>query len=304
MGQGMGEGRTRDDATGGAQEGTARMTSTGEIAALRAEVERLREIEARHALLERSTTLLVVSVDPTGRFIRVNDSYCDTFGKSREELIGHTFAPLVHEEDLPATLLAMKQLEVPPYSVRVEQRALTPKGFQWFVWEDWAMVDEAGRIVEIHAIGQNITRFKEMAAERESLQAQVIAAQRVALLEMSTPLVPIAEGVVAMPLVGALDRERGQRALEALLQGVTQASARTAIVDITGIKAVDAEAVAALVQASQAVRLLGAEVVLTGIGAAVAQTLVELGGDLGGLVTRGTLQAGITYALRRARSSY
>jgi rsbT co-antagonist protein RsbR len=298
------EGRTSDGATGGEPGSVAGVTFTEEFAALRAEVERLRRIEARHALLERSTTLLVVSVDPAGRFIHVNDHYCETFGKSREELIGHTFAPLVHEEDLPATLLAMKQLEVPPYSVRLEQRALTPRGFEWFVWEDWAVFDEAGRTVEIQGIGQNITRFKEMAAERESLQAQVIAAQRAALLEMSTPLVPIAEGVVAMPLVGALDRERGQRALEALLEGVTQAGARTAIVDITGIKAVDAEAVAALVQAAQAVRLLGAEVVLTGIGPAVAQTLVELGGDLGGLVTRGTLQAGIAHALRRARSSY
>lgn len=299
----MGEGRSEESATGGEPEGMASVTAK-ELAALRAEVERLRRIEARHAVLERSTTLLVVSVDPAGRFTRVNDLYCETFGKSREELIGRTFAPLVHEEDLPATLLALKQLEAPPYSVRVEQRALTPRGFQWFVWEDWAIFDEAGRTVEIHAIGQNITPYKEMAAERESLQAQVIAAQRAALLEMSTPLVPIAEGVVAMPLVGALDRERGQRALEALLQGVTQAGARTAIVDITGIKAVDAEAVAALVQASQAVRLLGAEVVLTGIGPAVAQTLVELGGDLGGLVTRSTLQAGIAHALRRARSSY
>lgn len=152
---------------------------------------------------------------------------------------------------------------------------------------------------------QNFQQTRDFAAlqagetERELLQGEVIAAQQAALRELSTPLIPVAAGVLVMPLVGAIDSRRAQQILEGLLTGIGEQKARAAIIDITGVKVVDTQVAGALLQAAQAARLLGAELILTGISPEVAQTLVQIGADLSGLATRGSLQSGIAYALGR-----
>jgi anti-anti-sigma factor len=136
--------------------------------------------------------------------------------------------------------------------------------------------------------------------ERAALQQQIISAQRDALRELSTPLIPISEKVVIMPLLGTIDSQRAQMVMETLLEGVAQHQARLAILDITGVPVVDTQVAQALVSAARAVRLLGAQVMLTGIQPQIAQTLVHLGVDLGGITTRSSLQSGIVDALRPA----
>ena len=135
------------------------------------------------------------------------------------------------------------------------------------------------------------------------MQEQIIAAQAAALSLLSTPLIPISDQVMVMPLIGVIDDERADRILETLLAGVAANRARVAIVDITGVAVVDSHVAGALLRAAQAVRLLGAQVVLPGIRAEVAQTVVSLDIHLGTLVTRSTVQAGIAYALEGARPS-
>jgi CheY-like chemotaxis protein/anti-anti-sigma regulatory factor len=135
--------------------------------------------------------------------------------------------------------------------------------------------------------------------ERARLQEEVIRMQAAMLEELSTPLIPLSDAVVIMPLVGTIDSKRAEQILSVVSQGVVSKGARVAIIDITGVPTVDTQVASVLIRASQAVRLLGAEVVLTGIRSRVARALVELGVDLGGLVTRGSLQAGITYAQSR-----
>lgn len=157
--------------------------------------------------------------------------------------------------------------------------------------------DAAGEPQIFATIARDLTEQKRVEQERIALQELVIAAQRATLRELSTPLIPIAVNVVAMPLVGAIDSARAQQILETLLEGVAAHQAAVAIVDITGVSVVDTQVAQALVQAAQAVKLLGAQVVLTGIHPEVAQTLVQLGADLRGIVTRSTLQLGIAYAL-------
>ena len=93
--------------------------------------------------------------------------------------------------------------------------------------------------------------------------------------------------------------ERGHQVLDTVLAGASQSRARVAIIDITGVRTIDTQAAAVLTNAAQALRLLGVIPVLTGIKAEVAQTLVSLGIDLTGIVTRSTLQAGIQYALHQ-----
>jgi len=140
-------------------------------------------------------------------------------------------------------------------------------------------------------------------ARDEIIQArdQIIQAQAVALRELSSPLIPISDSVLVMPLIGAIDSGRAQHVLETLLAGITSHAAHLVIVDITGVPLIDTQVANALIRTAQAVKLLGAQVVLTGIRPEVAQALVGLGLDLRGIVTRSTLQAGIEYGLRRSR---
>ena len=100
-----------------------------------------------------------------------------------------------------------------------------------------------------------------------------------------------------MPLIGTMDARRVEQVLQTLLEGVSSRRARVVILDITGVSVVDTYVASALIQAAKAVRLLGAEVVLTGIRPDVARTLVGLDLELTHIVTKGTLQAGIAYAM-------
>jgi len=146
------------------------------------------------------------------------------------------------------------------------------------------------------AIVHDLTERKRAAEERARLQDQIIRAQAATLAELSTPLIPISDTVVVMPLIGALDDQRMQQVLEALLHGVEQRRARMAILDITGVPVVDTHVANGLILAAQAVRLLGARVILTGIRPEVAQTLIGLGVNLSDIITHSTLQSGIAYA--------
>lgn len=138
-------------------------------------------------------------------------------------------------------------------------------------------------------------------AERTRELQEALEEQRrlsVAIQEMSTPVVPVHSGVIVMPLVGVIDAARAHQIVSGLLKGVESHNAQVAIVDVTGIPVMSSDVVSYLMQAAQAVRLLGAQVVLVGITPEVAKTIVELGIDLAdGLVTRSDLQAGIEYAL-------
>ncbi|GIW01846.1 PAS domain-containing protein [Roseiflexus sp.] len=139
-------------------------------------------------------------------------------------------------------------------------------------------------------------------AKRQSMEHEaLIAAQQAAIRELSTPLIPVADGVVVMPIVGTVESTRALQIMETLLTGIAQYRAHTALLDITGVKVIDTQIAAALVRAAQSARLLGTDVILTGISPEVAQTLVHIGADLSALKTHSSLQRGIAYALRRQR---
>jgi len=117
--------------------------------------------ERRYRGLVESQSDLIVRVDAHNHFTFVNDAYCKTFGKSSEELIGKSFTPLVHEDDIASTFEAMKDLEKPPYRCSVVQRAMTKDGWRWLHWEDNAILDGDGNILEIQGVGRDITELKE-----------------------------------------------------------------------------------------------------------------------------------------------
>ena len=152
---------------------------------------------------------------------------------------------------------------------------------------------------DVLVLTRDVTKQRRAERERQAMQEQIIQAQQAALRELSTPLMPIADGVVAMPIIGTIDTMRAQQIMEALLQGIAEHGADIAILDITGVKVVDTQVAGALIRAAQAARMLGAQVVLTGISPEIAQTLVHIGAEMREMVAKPTLQQGIAYALSR-----
>jgi rsbT co-antagonist protein RsbR len=161
--------------------------------------------------------------------------------------------------------------------------------------------DAAGQLQGGMVICRDITEQKraEEAILQTVRQEEMIRAQSAALEQLSTPLMPISNEIVVMPLIGVMDSRRAQQVMDTLLQGVAETHAQVAILDITGVSVVDTQVANALMRAAQAVKLLGTRVLLTGIRPEVAQTLVGLGIDLTGIMTYSTLQAGIAAMWQR-----
>ncbi|GGW70992.1 hypothetical protein GCM10010503_55480 [Streptomyces lucensis JCM 4490] len=129
--------------------------------------------------------------------------------------------------------------------------------------------------------------------------ADLIERQRQQLLEVATPVIKLWEGTVAVPLIGTLDSARSQIVMESLLEAIVDQRARYAILDITGVPTVDSLVAQHLMKTVAAARLMGAECIVSGIRPAIAQTIVQLGIDLGSVLTRASLADALAYALSR-----
>lgn len=129
---------------------------------------------------------------------------------------------------------------------------------------------------------------------------QIIARQQRELLELSTPVITLWEGVLALPLIGTLDSARAQVVMESLLDRIAATHVHTAIIDITGVPTVDTMVAQHLMKTIAAARLMGAGCILSGIRPQIAQTIVHLGVDLAGVVTKATLADAFLHATRAA----
>src|SRR5437773_2462331 len=137
--------------------------------------------------------------------------------------------------------------------------------------------------------------FETYAAARE----QIIADQAASMLELSTPVIRLWDGVIAVPLVGALDSARTQLVMEKLLETLVATGADHAVLDITGVSTVDTEVAQHLLKTVSAARLLGAECIVSGIRPQVAQTIVSLGIEFGDIATKATLADALAHVLNR-----
>ena len=126
-----------------------------------------------------------------------------------------------------------------------------------------------------------------------------IRSQQQEILELSTPVVQLWDGVVAVPLIGTLDSERTQMVMENLLQAIVENGASVAIIDITGVPAVDTLVAQHLIKTVAAARLMGAECIVSGIRPQIAQTIVHLGIELGEVATKASLADAIALSFRR-----
>jgi rsbT co-antagonist protein RsbR len=232
-----------------------------------------------------------------GRAISWNRRALDLLGLTADELQGRTpidprwnvlrddGRPLSHAE-LPGPLAIARKSPV----LDVVLGVFAPSGVRRR-WLQCSAVPKLGPDGEVEHVVCTLTDVTELKEAEEYARARAEA-----LARSSIPLIPIAEHVIVMPLIGVLDAQRGPRMLETLLQGIAAHSARVAILDVTGVSVVDAEAADALLRAVRAARLLGAEVILSGIRPSVAQGILALHE----ITACGTLQAAIAFA-RRSR---
>jgi rsbT co-antagonist protein RsbR len=153
------------------------------------------------------------------------------------------------------------------------------------IWATTVLLDRLGLFTtEVHQQGRD----------------ELIARQQQAMLELSTPVVQLWEGVLALPLIGTLDSARTQIVMESLLQRIVETGASIAIIDITGVPTVDTLVAQHLLKTVAAARLMGADCIISGIRPQIAQTIVHLGVELHSVVTKATLADAFSVALQRA----
>jgi anti-anti-sigma regulatory factor len=148
-------------------------------------------------------------------------------------------------------------------------------------------------------VEERTAELQRETAERERLQQEVIEAQKRSIRELSTPIIPIMDNIIVVPLIGTIDAVRAKDITRSLLAGVREHQAKVVIIDITGVPLVDSGVADYLDRTIQAARLKGAHAVVTGISSAVAETIVDLGIDWAGIETRSDLQTGLRSALAR-----
>jgi rsbT co-antagonist protein RsbR len=227
------------------------------------------------------------------------------YGVTRETFAGtfDAYMALVHEDDRARVSKRVEQALVsqdPAYYIEHnlvrpdgEVRSMTAYGFLFR--------DTAGKPYRLSGIVQDVTEQKRKEEERVAMQQQVIDAQRENLRQLGAPIIPLAANTLAMPLIGTLTPERASMVTETLLQAVTERAAEFVILDVTGVPSVDSEVADGLLRVAQAVRLLGADVALTGMQPGVARALVELGVDMSAFVTKADLQGGIAWARKNSK---
>lgn len=280
-------GAYRDDAASGALLVHREVTERARLAAAHREAE------------ERLQSLIGLMPDGywdwdlvTGK-VFMSQRWCESLGYTQAELppVVDTWIALIHPEDAARVNEALEaHLTRRTDTYQVEYRPRMKDGtYRWQL--------DRGRVIRWSEDGKPLQMVGiDINIHERKLAELTINEQARRITEMSTPLIPITDDVVVVPLIGVIDSTRAQRLLASVLTGVQQRGAKVAILDITGVTDMDAHVVAVLHQVAKAVQLLGARVVLTGIRPEIATLLVRLEIDWGQIVVRGNLQAGIAYA--------
>ena len=160
--------------------------------------------------------------------------------------------------------------------------------------EPAALADETWAVTEfVDALGMYTVKAFQKSRE------EVIARQQEEMLELSTPVIKLWDGIIALPMIGTLDSARTQVVMESLLQRIVDIGAEIAIIDITGVPTVDTLVAQHLLKTVTAIRLMGADCIISGIRPQIAQTIVHLGIDLQGVITKATLADALALALQR-----
>ena len=215
----------------------------------------------------------------------VNDAFCTLTGYSKEELVaGRKYQDLTPPEYHEYEAKIIEQIVRTGQPAEYEKEYIRKDGSRVPISLTTFVVRGAeGEPVGVAAIIKDITERK-------------LAGQ--ALLELSTPVLRLWEGILGLPLIGTIDTARAQQIMEKVLQSIVATESTVVIIDVTGIPVVDTKVAGHLLDTGRAANLLGAQYILTGISPSVAQTLTKLDVDLSQVITRGTLRGGLEEAFK------
>ena len=264
---------------------------------VRAEQE-ARSSERRFRTLTDAMPQLVWATDAGGSHLYYNRRWYEFTGMTEEESRGFGFADALHPDDRERTLRRWERAWRDGEGYEIEYRFYSrPRDeYRWFLARAVPVRDEEGRVVQWVGTCTDIEEQKRM----EEALARLNSERERLLEEVSTPVVPVWQGVLVLPIVGSLDTARMQKATDAALSEVRRTGACSCIIDITGARIIDSHAVANLTNLVAALRLVGAEAIVTGVGPHAAQSLVSLGLDLKGMRTRRTLAQALSSIIDRA----
>ena len=242
-------------------------------------------------LVENMKDYAIIILDPNGRIASWNPGSEAIMGYRSGEIIGQHFSRFYSSEDVQSGRPEM-ELKVATAEGRSEDEGWRIKKDGSRFWANEVITvlrDQGGTLVGFGKVMRDLTERKR-AEEKATLQAREI-------IEISTPVIQVWDGVLMAPLVGTLDSERTQQLMERLLERIVATNSSVALLDVTGVPTIDTRTAQHLAETTTSVRLLGAQAVLTGVRPAIAQTLAHLGVDLGEITTRSSLAAGLRVAL-------
>ena len=278
-------------------------------------LQRIRELEAHAAKLEHinhqqalfvrlleSTSDYVAIADTQGRFLYMNLAGRHMVGFEPDQDISQVTIADIVTENIRAKELEHSVLMTIRHGIYQGETILCHQTTGAEIPGSLVLLcnrNSAGEPESFSAIIRDISEQKriETMLQENLYQSEIIRQQSEDLRELSTPLIPLTENTVIMPLIGAIDTLRTNHIMDTLLHGIAQYRAQMVILDITGVPIVDTQVANGLISAARAAKLLGTQVILTGISPALAQTIVSLGIDLSDLTTMSSLQSGVSYAL-------
>ncbi len=260
---------------------------------------RTQEVIIFKTMVENSTDAIVMVDLEANCFTYANQAAHEMFGYDydRQEMIGLGGASTWLEED--ASLLTetiTPQVMAGGWRGEVRQKRKDNTIFEANI-VIFPLHDNAGKLINLAATIRDISEQKQAEIERVQLQQQIIETQQSAIQELSTPVIPIMDRIIVMPLIGHIDSLRARDITRTLLAGISQHRANVVILDVTGVDIMDTGVVNHLNKTIQAARLKGAKTIVTGISDAVAEAIVDLGIDWSGVHTLIDLQTGLVVAL-------
>jgi rsbT co-antagonist protein RsbR len=279
----------------------------------------LRESEKRFKETFQYVGDVIYRINALGEFVLVNDRIYDVLGYRPDELMGHSLFDVgfldANELSKMTALFTEAVGKGEALMPVIEARAKHKDGHDVLVEVSISRVTgPEGQLEGFMGVVRDVTERKKMEEEllrhRDHLEqlveertAELTRTQEIAtrqaqeIIEISTPIIQLRKGIILAPLIGSFSSDRAQQFTERLLTAIAQTNSTVALVDITGVPTVDTQTAHYITRTISAVRLLGAQAILTGVGPILASTLVELGIDLSGVVTRSSLAHGFEDAM-------
>ena len=248
------------------------------------------ELLALHEAIDKSLGTIEFNMD--GTIITANDNFLKMVGYSLEEVQGKHHRMFVSEQyaNSQEYTTFWEQLNKGEFHSGEYKRVGKNKSPAYIRATYNPIFDSSGKPVKVLKIASDVTAEKRLETERQK--------QNALIMEMSTPVMQLWDNILLLPVVGLVDSKRVQLIMEAALQKILDYQAKVLILDIQGVPAVDSAVANHLIQITKATRLMGCTSIVTGISPEISQALVNLGIELGDIITQATLKDGMRTSLK------